>query len=223
MVGMKGASRKRRQETQAAGAADDAAPIPGAFLNVIERLVVGGAYPRMESDFVRALLAHFKSEGRKVDVRISPRGFHVVLQSPDDEIFIDKGVFQTAIRALSGIGESNKPGYTVDLPPPEADETSRLRMRDDFNIALNTAVKLARTEALARLVDLDNPALSDAERLTRSQRLVRSYQRRRAENPNFEPSREVLTAFSIINKAGYPALKAKRAAKRAAKKTKLAM
>jgi hypothetical protein len=70
-----------------------------------------------------------------------------------------------------------------DAPPSEAAVTPPLRMRDDLNTAvtsavqqkrhdLNAALKVAvnqaRTETLARLVDLDNPALSEEERLTRA-------------------------------------------------------
>jgi hypothetical protein len=90
-------------------------------------------------------------------------------------------------------------------------------MRDDLNTALNAAVKVARTEILGRLVDLGNSALAPDERLRRARRLVRSYQRRRAENPDFPASAEVRGAFSIINKDNYERRKAK------AGKTKLAM
>lgn len=103
---------------------------------------------------------------------------------------------------------------TADNPPSEAAVTPPLRMREDLNIA----IKQARTEALARLVDLDNPKLSADERLTRARRLVRSFERRRAENPDFPTSPEVLKAFSIMNKDKYRRfIKPKRAAARRAK------
>jgi hypothetical protein len=99
-----------------------------------------------------------------------------------------------------------------------ADALQQPRMREEFNTtvkkantALNAAVKVARTETLARLVDLHNPALSDEERYTRANRLVRSYQRRHAEDADFKPSQEVLDAFSIINKVSYRRSVAKKA------------
>jgi hypothetical protein len=113
--------------------------------------------------------------------------------------------------------ESKNPSYTSDAPASEAAVTPPLRMRDDLNVALNAAVKVARTEILGRLVDLGNSALAPDERLRRARRLVRSYQRRRAENVNFPASAEVRAAFSIINKDNYERRKAK------AGKTKHAM
>lgn len=80
-------------------------------------------------------------------------------------------------------------------------------MRDDFNIV----VKEARTEVLARLADLDNPALSDAERLTRARRVVRSFDRRRAENRDLPETPEVKAARSLVNRDNYQRRKARTA------------
>jgi hypothetical protein len=107
--------------------------------------------------------------------------------------------------------------YTKDAPPSgPADTSQQGRMRNDFDFDI--AVKEARTETLARLVDLGNPALSPAERLRRARRLVRSYQRRKADNPEFQTSPEVREAFSIINRDAYQRQKAK-----AARSAKLAI
>lgn len=107
------------------------------------------------------------------------------------------------------VAESKESGYTGEAPPSEAAVTSPpLRMGDDdFNIA----VKQARTETLARLVDLGNPTLSDDQKLTRARRLVRSYDRRRAENPDFPESPDVKAARSLVNRVNYQNKKAKTA------------
>ena len=110
--------------------------------------------------------------------------------------------------------DTDDPGYTGDdtgdAPPSEpADTSQRAQMWDrDLNTELKIAVKLARTEALARLVDLGNPALAPDERLRRARRLVASYQRRKAENPGFPASPEVRAAFSVVNKENYRRRKA---------------
>jgi hypothetical protein len=124
------------------------------------------------------------------------------------------------LERVAELDENNPPHYDGDPPPSETAEPSAASgMWDDLNTNLKTAVKLARTEALARLVDLNNPALTQGERLRRARRLVRSFQRRRAENPDFPASPEVLTAFSIINKDNYQ----RRKAAKAGHKAKLAM
>jgi tetratricopeptide (TPR) repeat protein len=86
-----------------------------------------------------------------------------------------------------------------------ADTSRRARMRDTFNIA----VKEARAEILARMVDLGNPAVAPDERLRRARRLVGNYRLRRAENPDFPVSPEVRAAFSIVNKENYQRRKAR--------------
>jgi hypothetical protein len=113
--------------------------------------------------------------------------------------------------------ESTQPSYTGSSPSPEAAVTPPLRMPDDFNTALIDAGASLRVsasyEVLARHVDLDNPALSDAERLTRARRLVRSYERQREKNPAFEDhSPQLLAAFSILNKVKYQRRKEKKLA-----------
>jgi hypothetical protein len=80
-------------------------------------------------------------------------------------------------------------------------------MRDDFNIA----TKPARTEVLARMADLDNPELSTKEPLTRARRIVRSFERHRAKDPDFLACPEARKAVSIINKHNYQKAKARRA------------
>jgi tetratricopeptide (TPR) repeat protein len=142
---------------------------------------------------------------------------------------INEGALRRASAEIIQFPTAGGRRYTIAAPPRgPADTSQHARMWDDLNIAVNAAVderrhnlksalssamKLARTEALARLVDLDNPKLSKEERLTRARRLARSYQRRRAENPDFEPSAEVLRAFSIINRDNYERRKAKAAGK----------
>jgi hypothetical protein len=91
--------------------------------------------------------------------------------------------------------------YIKDGPPSEAAVTpgAASGMRDDLNIA----IKQARTEVLARMLDLDNPALSEKERLTRARRVKASFERRRAEDPDFPASPEVQKAVSIVNRDNY--------------------
>jgi hypothetical protein len=104
--------------------------------------------------------------------------------------------------------------YTGAAPPSgPADTSQQPRMRDDFNIA----IKQARTEVLARMLDLDNPALSEKERLTRARRVKASFERRRAEDPDFPASPEVQKAVSIVNRDNYRKATARKA------KAKLAM
>lgn len=120
-----------------------------------------------------------------------------------------------------GIDESNNPGYTLegradrqtaaDLPPgimPDA--------KHDLN-KLADSLGLTFEEAAARLTAATpGRKVSKNDPLSRARRIVRSYQRQRAKNPDYQPSREVLDAFSIINKDNY-----RRSQER--KKTKLAM
>jgi hypothetical protein len=103
----------------------------------------------------------------------------------------------------------------LNRKPPSSEAAAKppLRMRDDFNIA----IKQARTEVLARMLDVDNPALSEKERLTRARRVKASFERRRAEDPDFPASPEVQKAVSIVNRDNYRRATARKA------KAKLAM
>jgi hypothetical protein len=114
------------------------------------------------------------------------------------------------------VDQSNKPDYIKEAPPPEADDASQLRMRDDFNTKVKTAkietlargksatLQLATYRALLRNVDLLNPELSQDERLTRARRLVRAYERVRERRPKFhDDGAQLRAARSIINRFQY--------------------
>jgi hypothetical protein len=112
-------------------------------------------------------------------------------------------------------GEDKEPIYDGNDPPSEAAEPPPLRMRDDLNTAVKNArrqvFRRARPAALAaafkamvKNVDLLNPDLPADERLRRSRRLVRTYERVRKRNPKFhDDSPELRAARSIINKFQY--------------------
>jgi hypothetical protein len=122
--------------------------------------------------------------------------------------------------------------YTGEAPPSEtADTPPQLRMREDFNTAvkqaraqvfrrdaseLRLAAASAAYKAMLKNVDLLNARLPESERLTRARRLVRAYERLRKRNPAFEDhSKQLLAAFSIINKVKYRGSQAKAAQKAA--------
>lgn len=115
----------------------------------------------------------------------------------------------TLASTLKDFTGETEPRYTSGSPSSETAEPSAASgMRDDD---LNIAIKQARTEVLARLVDLDNPVLSAKERLTRARRVVRSFERRHAEDPDFPASPEVRKAISIVNRDNYQKAKARKA------------
>jgi tetratricopeptide (TPR) repeat protein len=114
---------------------------------------------------------------------------------------------------IRAFAEIIKARYTGEAPASRSDDASQNGMREDFNIQ----IKQARTEVLASMLDLDNPALSDAERLTRARRIKASFERRRAEDRDYPASPEVQKAISIINRQNYQNAKARKA------KAKLAM
>jgi hypothetical protein len=72
-------------------------------------------------------------------------------------------------------------------------------MRDDFNAEL----AVSRYELLARRVDLLNPGLAEAEKVTRADRLARAYERLRKLKPDFEDRGEQLRAARRIRMADY--------------------
>jgi len=94
--------------------------------------------------------------------------------------------------------------------PSEADDTSRLRMRDDFNIAAREAKaertaagRLANYEFLAGTVDLENPALAVAEQRRRANGLLTAYRRVQEVRRDFTDSNIQLTAARRIQKGAY--------------------
>jgi hypothetical protein len=105
-------------------------------------------------------------------------------------------------------------------------------MRDDLNKKVKKAKaenlargnarpsthQLATYRALVQNVDLLNPELSDDERLRRAKRLVQAYERLRARRPSFHDhnNKQLLAAFSIMNKVKYRRSQAKKAAQKVA-------
>jgi hypothetical protein len=150
--------------------------------------------------------------------------FHIVDQEPLP--FVRRG------RSKSTVVESNDAAYTGKAPPSSPADTSAEGMRDDFN----TQVKQAKAETLARVkprpsthqlatyralvrnVDLLNPELPEDERKRRAKRLVQAYERLRARRPTFHDhnNKQLLAAFSIMNKVKYHRSQARKAAKKAA-------
>ena len=130
-------------------------------------------------------------------------------------------------------GESEKSRYSKGNPPSRPDDASQDRMRDDFNTTVKKAKaetlargkprlsathQLATYRALVRNVDLLNPELPESERLTRARRLVHAYERLRDRRPTFHDhnNKELLAAFSIVNKEKYRRRQAAKAAQKAA-------
>lgn len=116
-------------------------------------------------------------------------------------------------------GESKKLGYTKKPSPSEADDASQLRMGKDFDIKVKEAkaenlargkprsrpatLQLATYRALVKNVDLFNPKLPEAERLTRARRLLGAYDRLRDVRPNFRDSNAQLTEARRIKQAAH--------------------
>jgi tetratricopeptide (TPR) repeat protein len=99
-------------------------------------------------------------------------------------------------RRLLGFDESKTPGYTGHPMGDTAHDLNALAA----NLGLSFEVAAAKLTEAAR---------AESDPLRRARRVVRSYQRRRAKNPDYQPSREVLDAFSIINKGNYRRSQAK--------------
>jgi hypothetical protein len=130
------------------------------------------------------------------------------------------------------VGESKAADYTVDAPPSSPADASREGMRDDFNTQIKQAKaehlaraksrpaahQLATYRALRETVDLLNPDLSEAEGKRRAKQLVQAYERLRDRRPGFHDkgNRQLLAAFSIMNKVKYRRGQAKKAAQKAA-------
>lgn len=119
-------------------------------------------------------------------------------------------------------------GYTHKVPPSKsAAIRRRSRMGDDLNTAvkktkaetlargkprMSTVRQLANYKALIQHVDLLNPELPEDERLRRARRLVRAYERVRERRPKFhDHCKQLLAAFSIVNKVKYPGRKRRKA------------
>jgi hypothetical protein len=86
----------------------------------------------------------------------------------------------------------------------------------DLN-ALASRLGLTYEEAAAKLTARKpGRKVSKNDPVSVARRVVRRYEQEKLENSALKPSREVLDAFSIINKANYPGVKAKRAAKKLA-------
>jgi tetratricopeptide (TPR) repeat protein len=65
--------------------------------------------------------------------------------------------------------------------------------------------QLANYKALIQHVDLLNAELAEDERLRRARRLIRAYERVRERKPKFQDrNKQLLAAFSILNKVKYP-------------------
>jgi hypothetical protein len=136
---------------------------------------------------------------------------------------------------------TKKRRYTRDDPSSEAAEPSAASgMRDDdFNIRVMKAKaenlargnprlpmyhQVANYRALVQHVDLLNPELSEIERKRRAKRLVQAYERVRARKRDFhDHSKQLLAAFSIMNKVKYQRRNAAKAKAEATETAKLAM
>jgi tetratricopeptide (TPR) repeat protein len=135
---------------------------------------------------------------------------------PNDVIIIRDDDIWTVPREK--FGESKTPGYpfkgredrqsTVDLPPGVMSDAEH-----DLN-ALAANLGLSFEEAAAKLTAGKKPRALSSDPLSVARRVVRRYQRRRAKDPNFPASAEVLAAFRVISKGNYPGVKANRAAKK---------
>jgi hypothetical protein len=159
----------------------------------------------------------------KGNTRLAPPHGSPVIEHNPSEVFLAAFPESSANIALLArhrrrLDETKKPRYTRKAPSSSSADTRQKGMRDDFNSSvkaanapLNAAVKAARTETLARLVDLDNPALSSKERLRRARRVKASFERRRVEDPEYPASPEVRKAISIVNNHNYETAKARKA------------
>jgi hypothetical protein len=108
--------------------------------------------------------------------------------------------------AIAEFDKANAEVYTSAAPPSSPADTSTEGMRDDFN----TDLAVSRYELLARRVDLLNPRLPKAVKLTRAERLLKAYKRLRKIDPDFDDRRpELVTARSIVNSANYQRRKSK--------------
>jgi hypothetical protein len=112
--------------------------------------------------------------------------------------------------------ESKAPGYTGAAPPFQPAEISQPGMADDLDQQLMSAGGTLRSavtasyEILARHVDLLNPQLGEGEKVTRAERLLKSYKRQRKANPDFyDDSPQLVAARSIVNRANYQRRKSK--------------
>jgi hypothetical protein len=135
----------------------------------------------------------------------------------DGGLYLARGKSRRAAPPKIPVHESKKPGYTKDDPSAKAADTpTSLGMRDKKHDLNELAKRLGLTfeEASAKLTAPGRNVSSDP--LSRARRIVRGYQRTRAKDPDFKPSSEVLAAFKIINESNYPAVKARRAAKKLA-------
>lgn len=87
-------------------------------------------------------------------------------------------------------------------------------MRDDFNNrdlnALAANLGLTFEQAAAKLTAAAARSVSD-DPLSRPRRIVRSYDRNRAKNPDTPETPEVATARSFVNRTNYQNRKAKTA------------
>jgi hypothetical protein len=213
---MKGASRKRRQEKPQLDTSSKAAPPSRAQFVEIGQTIIRKMFRVEGLEFseqpLEPVLEWFGCASIEDLYVALGRGFftaRLVFAAAFEQIAKENVVFLLPVR-----DDKNKYlDYTNEAPPSSpADISQQEGMRDDFNIR----VKEAKAETVARLVDLSNPALSKGERLTRARRVLRSFERRRAENPDFPASPEVLKARSIVNKDNYERRKTK--AEREAKK-----
>jgi hypothetical protein len=123
--------------------------------------------------------------------------------SPNDVLLAAFGVSANNVSSLTRhrrrLAENKKPGYTRKGPSSSPADTSTEGMRDDFNRDL----AVSRYELLARHVDLLNPRLSEAVKLTRAERLLKAYSRLRQAEPDFRDTGEQLRAARRIHMAGY--------------------
>jgi hypothetical protein len=135
--------------------------------------------------------------------------------SPNDVLIAAFGVSTNNVSSLMRhrrrVDENKTPGYTGEQQGGTVGDA-----KHDLN-AVAAGLGLSYEEAAQKLTAA---ARSKKDPLSRARRIVRGFQRRRAKNPDYPVSQDVRDAFSIINKANYPQIKAKRAAE---KKAKLAM
>ncbi|MGH7065756.1 MAG: hypothetical protein ACREET_16910 [Stellaceae bacterium] len=217
------------------------------FAKLIKRIEAhgGGRYPHVKRDLRLATVAFYAKRGKVVDLDIGPDGVTLTARGGDADIaeveiefailnrlylLVSRVAYPKGHAVYRQVDESIEPehttkGYTAHLPSSEADDTSRLRMRDDLNIAVKKTkaetlarpksrltrakVRLAEARALAtykalvRHVDLLNPELPEAEKVTRAERLVKAYERLHKANPDFRDTGEQLRAARRIRMADY--------------------
>jgi hypothetical protein len=115
------------------------------------------------------------------------------------------------VKARGGVAPEHGGGVGDDLNTAVKKARAKVFRRDASKQRLAAAA--AAYKAMLKNIDLLNPRLSESERLTRARRLVRAYERLRKRKPAFEDhSKQLLAAFSIINKVKYRGAEAKKAA-----------